>query len=250
MNEISLQKYYNQKARDFDELALTYNNKSRYKRFFYKTRFNKVVKALAFEKGEKILDLGCGSGYYVKYLVDKGAEAYGIDLSGEYIKQAKSYVSSDRANFKIASAINVPFRNEYFDKVLMTEVIEHVPNNKKALKEVRRVLKTGGSAVITTINRNSYMNIAYGLKRIVRGYKFNEHVTEFSRHEFLSLLAKYFKIDEIFMCNFIMPYPLDNYFIRNFSAKAEKVFKKVENFMSISYFLKALGWTMIVKVSK
>jgi ubiquinone/menaquinone biosynthesis C-methylase UbiE len=250
MNETSLQKYYNQKAKDLDELALTYNHKSRYKRFFFRTRFNNVINALAPKKGEKILDVGCGTGYYLKYILDKGAEAYGLDLSEEYIKQAKAYISPNRATLKVASASNIPFKSGYFDQVLATEVIEHVPNYEKSLKEVYRVLRSNGSAVITTINKYSYMNIAYALKRIVRGYKFNEHVIEFSQHGFLSLLTKYFKIDEVFMCNFLVPYPLDNYFIQNFSARTERGFKRIEKFMSNSRFLKSLGWTIIVKVSK
>ncbi len=250
MNESFLRKYYNQKANLFNELELTYNNKSRYKRFFFNIRFKNVIKTLSPGRKEKILDVGCGTGYYLKYVLEKGAEAYGTDLSEEYIKQSKAYIYPQHANLKIASATNIPFRNDYFDKVLMTEVIEHIPRYRESLREIYRVLKIGGSAIITTPNKFSYMNIAYKLKRVLKGFKFNEHVKEFSRNEFLSLLSKYFKIEKVVMCNFLMPYPLDNYFLNNFPARMEKYFEDIEKFMSNSPFLKFLGWTMIVKVIK
>jgi ubiquinone/menaquinone biosynthesis C-methylase UbiE len=50
----------------------------------------------------------------------------------------------------IASAENLPFKNEVFDRVIMLEVLQHVSNKKKALEEMKRVLKPGGMVLIQT----------------------------------------------------------------------------------------------------
>ncbi len=138
-----LKKYYDSKARHIDELTATYKNKNLYKNFFYKTRFSNVIKALQPKKGEKILDIGCGIGFYANYIAKTGAKTYGIDMSSEYIKQAKKYAKF-KINFKVADANKLPFKNGFFDKVLMTEVLEHIPDYKKALTQLCRVLRKGG----------------------------------------------------------------------------------------------------------
>ena len=76
MDQLIITEYYNKKAKELDELRLTYENPNLYKQYFYNNRFNKIISVLSPQKGEKILDLGCGAGYYSRYLANLGCNVY------------------------------------------------------------------------------------------------------------------------------------------------------------------------------
>lgn len=96
--------------------------------------------------GTKVLNIGVGSGYLEKLLVARGVEVYSLDPSRESIERLKAELSlgSDRARQGYCS--NIPFEDFHFDKVVMTEVLEHIPQEKLSatLNEVRRTLKPNG----------------------------------------------------------------------------------------------------------
>lgn len=97
------------------------------------------------EKG-KVLDVGCGTGFLMKMLSEK-LEVYGIDPSSEAIKlaQSKGLKSAIQASIE-----KIPFPDNYFGVVFCVDVLEHVKNDVKALKEMYRVLKPGGIAILNT----------------------------------------------------------------------------------------------------
>lgn len=101
-------------------------------------------------KGKKILDAGCGKGRFVKALAKRGGLLTGIDFVEGFIKIANENVQE--ANFKLASVNNIPFETATFDGVLCIEVMEHIPNAEKAVKEMVRVLKPGGKLIIIDKN--------------------------------------------------------------------------------------------------
>lgn len=87
----------------------------------------------------KVLDVGCGTKPYEK----------------TWFADAESYIGADFVTERstpdvVASAMDLPFPDETFDTVVCTEVLEHVPDPLRALKEMRRVLKQGGALVLTT----------------------------------------------------------------------------------------------------
>lgn len=85
--------------------------------------------------GKKVLDIGCSKGEYVRTLIDKGYDAYGFDIL--YHENWKDL----EERFKCGDIINLPYKDEEFDTVLLFEVLEHLDNLETALKEVRRVVK-------------------------------------------------------------------------------------------------------------
>ena len=109
----------------------------------------------------KILDLGCGNGTQTKYIVKlvSATEAYGIDINQTYLKEAeKTGINGIRADL---NTDKLPFDDDYFDLIILSEVIEHLLNPDNALKEAYRVLKSGGIFIITTPNLSSWMNRIY-----------------------------------------------------------------------------------------
>lgn len=98
-----------------------------------------LFKKFDFSKVKRMLDVGCGLGSAVKYCRDRGIEAYGIDIA----KEARPYwiVNGIEDYCKVASASSIPYPDEYFDFVLCTEVLEHIPEEGigKVLEEIYRV---------------------------------------------------------------------------------------------------------------
>ncbi len=110
-------------------------------------------KHFKLEKGDRVLDLGCGEGRHViSAYLEQDVEAIGVDLCVDDLvtTQEKSEPFVDKDNdekyFALAcsNALALPFADNSFDKVVCSEVLEHIPDYEGALKEVQRVLKPGG----------------------------------------------------------------------------------------------------------
>lgn len=102
-------------------------------------------------QNKKFLEVGCGLGYFSNKASKLGAKVTGIDIGPKLVAMNKKLTPSGQ--FLVSSASKLPFKDNTFDIVLSTEVIEHVDKQKEALKEMTRVLKKGGVLVITTPNR-------------------------------------------------------------------------------------------------
>ena len=100
--------------------------------------------------GQRILDLGCGRGFYLKMLRHLGFTAiYGIDRELELLPRARRRLRPGPAPVGAASAGALPFPDSRFDAVILSEVLEHLGDEAAALAEIRRVLKPGGRLLIT-----------------------------------------------------------------------------------------------------
>jgi len=112
--------------------------------------YDRLLKGINL-KGKKFLEVGCGMGYFSEMAQKNGAIVTGIDVGKKLVEKSRQKVPNGK--FIIASISNLPFKDETFDLILCTEVIEHVENQNKGLSEVFRVLKKGGYLVLTTPNR-------------------------------------------------------------------------------------------------
>lgn len=96
----------------------------------------------------KILDIGCGTGETLSFLhkTFPKASLWGIDKSSMAVKLSKG---KGHKNITQATALNLPFKNNTFDLVLFLDVLEHIKDHTKALREAKRVLRKGGKIIIT-----------------------------------------------------------------------------------------------------
>ncbi|MBS1773665.1 MAG: class I SAM-dependent methyltransferase [Bacteroidetes bacterium] len=94
-----------------------------------------------------LLDAGCGTGFFLSLAAKQGAVVTGIDLSDSQVNTAQKYLTS--ATFRVASTEDLPFADDSFDYVAANNSVQFCPNPDKALKEIYRVLKPGGTAIIT-----------------------------------------------------------------------------------------------------
>lgn len=124
-------------------------------------------------KGKRFLEVGCGLGYFSKMAIRKRAQVTGLDIGEKIIERARRLIPAGK--FIVGDAKSLPFKDETFDIVLCTEVIEHVESPSRAIKELFRVTKTGGYIVLTTPNR-VFKSLFDFLSLIrVRPYRGNEN---------------------------------------------------------------------------
>lgn len=159
---------------------------------FVKGRYIKCIEILEDKisslTGKKTLDLGCGDGALSYLLWKKGAHVHGIDNSEIAIKYAKEKHKEFNTNchFAITDCSETQFDSNYFDCVICTDVIEHVPEPLKLLNEIKRVLKPNGYAVVST-------PIRFTNKPLDR-----MHVAEWFQQEFKDMVSQIFTDNEFY----------------------------------------------------
>ena len=99
--------------------------------------------------GRRVLDVGCGLGLYVQQLRRFSDRVYGIDVDVERVRQGAARL----ANLLVAAAESTPFLSASFDVVLLHEVLEHVDDDLRVVREADRLLAPGGRMVIFAPNR-------------------------------------------------------------------------------------------------
>ncbi len=103
-------------------------------------------------KKDVVLEIGCGLGILLSKV--KAGDKYGLE-SNEF---AVATCQKKGLNVKLHDDVyKLPFEDKKFDVVIMNEVIEHIPEPEKALKEIGRVLKMDGKLIITTPNKNFWV---------------------------------------------------------------------------------------------
>lgn len=140
-----------------------YYQRGRYKDIFitdrlayYSDRLKIFESFLKDHNYDKVLDAGCGDGGLAKLIKEKWkCDVYGADISRKGIILANnSGVKAKVANL----SEKIPFSDNFFDLVIANEIIEHLINPDIFLEEIRRILKPGGSLILTTPNLSFWLN--------------------------------------------------------------------------------------------
>jgi SAM-dependent methyltransferase len=185
--------------------------------------FSWIKKELAVKKGEQILDAGCGTGYLLNYVAGEKTRGFGVDISPDAIKVAQNISKLHR--FLQADLVHLPFKSNYFDKIICFNVIEHVKAQKKVLKEIKRILRRGGILIIGTNNK---ISLSWRLFKLFYGGD-PTHRHEFSYPEFVDYVSSEFKILKTTRSSCIARFPnLVNRFI-NLFLKGDILIKAIKD---------------------
>lgn len=116
-----------------------------------KRRARKIIDGINPQKGEKIVDLGCGTGYYLFLLSNLGInlDLTGFDYDKKAICEAVELLYEKKIKFVTGDLHKIPFVDKSFDKAVMSEVLEHVEEDTQVLREIYRILKPNGILVIS-----------------------------------------------------------------------------------------------------
>jgi ubiquinone/menaquinone biosynthesis C-methylase UbiE len=111
-----------------------------------------VLEALKPDAGERVLDIGAGPGllaYDIAAAVGRTGHVRAIDASGAMVAMSsKRCAGQPWAEFRTADASQLPYSDDSFDAAVSTQVYEYVPDVPAALRELHRILRSGGRAVI------------------------------------------------------------------------------------------------------
>lgn len=130
-----------------------------------------------------MLDVGCGRGYGFDVLQSPGAARTGLDISLEFLKQARHNYHS--ISLVQATGEKIPFRSRSFDSIIAFEVIEHLQDDIAFLHELKRLIRPNGTIAISTPNR---LIASGGNKQPLNPF----HIREYTAEEFEALLQQSF----------------------------------------------------------
>jgi SAM-dependent methyltransferase len=109
--------------------------------------------------GDQILDLGCGAGRHAFELYRRGAHVVAFDQDGDELAGVEKMFGAMRLAGEVPAeatartvqgdALDLPFEDGTFDRVIASEVLEHIPDDMTAMAELLRVLKPGGRLAVT-----------------------------------------------------------------------------------------------------
>jgi SAM-dependent methyltransferase len=109
--------------------------------------------------GDRVLDLGCGGGRHAFEVYRRGADVTAVDMNQDELDQVEGLFGAMKvageapagaaAETVNGDATNLPFDDASFDRIIAAEVMEHIPDDAKALGELARVLKPGGLVAVT-----------------------------------------------------------------------------------------------------
>jgi SAM-dependent methyltransferase len=133
-------------------------------------RWGKAIAALPFRYG-RVLDLGCAFGFSTLRLARLGYHTVGVDNSALYIAMAKR--RHPQGEYILSCGESLPLEGASFDGVLLLDVLEHVVREDAVFSEIRRVLKPGGTLVLSVPNRGLFapldsLNLYAKLVRLTR----------------------------------------------------------------------------------
>lgn len=201
---------WNEEHAEKHDLDKFYNHPNYIFRYIENKRIKQLIKRAQIQDKDKVMEVGCGAGHILER-VPRG-KLYGTDISGIQIKRAKERLGN-RVELVKAPGEKIPYEDKFFDKILCSEVIEHVLDPKPLLKEMKRVLKDDGILSLSIPNEN-LINFTKktlrktGLTRILEPKKSGwdlaskDNLDEWHLHEFnLQLIKDYcngiFKIEKV-----------------------------------------------------
>lgn len=190
-----------------------------------------LIEKLDPEKRKKILDVGCGDGFYLHLLLSLKNKntLVGIDIDPNALSSAKKNLKGRKIKLLRGDLTKLPFKKNAFDAVLTSEVLEHVEDEVGALKEIRRVLKPKGVLVLSVPHANYPLfwdPVNYFLERMFRTHIstgfwagiWNQHRRLYTRKKIESVLKKsaFKKIETDLLTHYSLPF---NHHIINLVAR-------------------------------
>ena len=139
-------------------------------RYIENKRVRLILNAVKGEAKDKVLEIGCGEAYILRKLESKNI--IGLDISDVALKYAKDKLKNNSSVQLIkADAQKIPLKSNSIDKIICSEVLEHVINPNKVIEEIVRISKAD-STIVVTVPNEVLINKVKGLFLKLQLYKF------------------------------------------------------------------------------
>ena len=167
-------------------------NAGRYDRFMRKDRaaydeMHELIRPVV--KAKTVLELATGTGLIAKNIVNAAAHIEATDASAEMIAEAKRDNHSTKLHFSVQDMFRLPYTEESFDVVIVSNALHIVPQPEKALAEIRRVLKDDGVLVAPTFTHanNAFFGTAKAFFMKLAGFPLH---SKWTSADYLSFLRE------------------------------------------------------------
>ncbi len=183
MDPVSFEQWNEAMVEKYDIEA--YYSRSNYiVRLIESKRIHWILNLLCPQESEVILEVGCGAGHVLQKI--PVGKLYGIDISSKMISLATRRLG-ERANLKKGSAERIEYPDQFFDKIICTEVLEHTLDPSVVLREIQRVVKPGGTVILSipneaVIDRAKQFFVKTGIFKLF--LKNIPEINEWHRHDF------------------------------------------------------------------
>lgn len=211
---------------------------------FTDIRISKIIKIVLGIYPRNILDIGCGSGYLLENLLDllPKTSLYGVDVfENKKLNKKIKYKTADITE-------KLPYSADFFECIILGEVIEHVPNPDFLLREIRRMLNKNGVLILSTPNIVSWanrilvllgiqplftetsaeVNLGRKFKLLGQGGKAQGHLKIYTNNSLAEILIKEkFKIINKHGVPFFFPFPvslIDKFFTKFISLSSGMIY--------------------------
>lgn len=160
--KVYTKKYYLSDCTGYKEYITSYGDK-------LEPRLQKIANLIEIEKNTKVLDIGCGRGELVLFCAKKGIDAYGVDYStnaiylANKIKERQIKKINLKMHFIKMNAKKLKFNNNFFDQIILTDVLEHLYPEELELMftNIKKILKPQGKIIVHTAPNKLFNDIGY-----------------------------------------------------------------------------------------
>ena len=148
-------------------------------------------------RGQRVLDVGCGVGNDLARFARGGAEVVGIDLAETSIDLARRNFRQRglAGDFQVMNGEQMDLPDDAFDLVYCHTVLHFTPRPSRMVREIHRVLRPGGQAILMTVNRRSWLNLLHKIMKVEIDHLDAPTFHQFSAGEFRELLSPFESID-------------------------------------------------------
>ena len=167
-------------------------NAGRYDRFMRKDRaaYDEMYELIRpIVRHKTVLELATGTGLIAKHIVNAAAHIEATDASPEMIAEAKRDNRSAKLHFSVQDMFRLPYANQSFDVVIVSNALHIVPQPEKALQEIKRVLKDDGTLIAPTFTHagNSFFGKVKAFFMKLAGFPLH---SKWISHEYLAFLRE------------------------------------------------------------
>lgn len=148
MKKSNSREYFETVAGKWDNMQQSY--------FSDKTR-GKAYATAKIKEGDRIADIGAGTGYMTIGLIDKNVEIIAVDQSKTMLDTMRKKIGNNkRVKYCVGESENIPITDNYIDCIFANMYLHHVKNPFKSIKEMSRTLKPGGKLILTDLDEHEY----------------------------------------------------------------------------------------------